>query len=321
MKKIFLSLIVFIGLLTLTSCSEEIKKDKVVINHNDVDYEVITNPSKVITFDLGVLDILDHIGLDKLGIEKLGVPNASFPKYLDKYSNEENATFVGTMKEYDSVAIELFEAELIIISGRLATKEKEIRDKFNVPVINMAVLATDYTNGILTNLDTLTKIFTEKSYTDTINIINSNLEKKLAEVKSTTLNKTEKGLFLMVNNLSMSLFNTGSRYDMVFNDAGVKDVAKDYADLEGLSHGQAVSSETISVFNPDIIYVMDRAAVAGSTGEVSTAKDLINNDALIKKTNAYKNGKIIYVNPSIWYLSTGGYNSTISMFNDIISAF
>ena len=38
------------------------------------------------------------------------------------------------------------------------------------------------------------------------------------------------------------------------------------------------------------------------------------------QTDAYKNGNIVYLNPVDWYTVSGGYNSTLSMINEVLEA-
>ena len=64
------------------------------------------------------------------------------------------------------------------------------------------------------------------------------------------------------------------------------------------------------------MFVVDRAAIVGGT---TSAKELFEND-LMAKTDAYKNGNIVYLNPSIWYTATGGFTSTIKMVEEIDNA-
>ena len=49
------------------------------------------------------------------------------------------------------------------------------------------------------------------------------------------------------------------------------------------------------------------------------AKELFENE-LMEKTDAYKNGNIVYLDPSIWYTATGGFTSTMKMVEEINSA-
>ena len=52
---------------------------------------------------------------------------------------------------------------------------------------------------------------------------------------------------------------------------------------------------------------------------VETNKKEIEN-VLIQRTNAYKNGKIIYLNPQVWYVSGGGLTSTQMMVDEVKNA-
>ncbi|HEX7202341.1 MAG TPA: iron ABC transporter substrate-binding protein, partial [Arthrobacter sp.] len=54
---------------------------------------VPVNPEKVFTFDLGVLDTLDA-----LGVEPAGVPEAAYPDALSKYADGKYAK-IGSLKE------------------------------------------------------------------------------------------------------------------------------------------------------------------------------------------------------------------------------
>lgn len=62
--------------------------------------------------------------------------------------------------------------------------------------------------------------------------------------------------------------------------------------------------------------MVDRDAVVT---EGASAKDAIEN-ALVKKTNAYKDGKMFYLNPEVWYLSGGGLQSVSLMVDEVEKA-
>ncbi|MEW8986910.1 MAG: ABC transporter substrate-binding protein, partial [Bacillus sp. (in: firmicutes)] len=81
--------------------------------------------------------------------------------------------------------------------------------------------------------------------------------------------------------------------------------------LEVSQHGQSITFEYILEKNPDVIFVIDRSAAVG--GEVG-AKETIENE-LVKKTNAYKNGKIIYLviaGLRSGFLQIGGHSNVLS---------
>lgn len=87
--------------------------------------------------------------------------------------------------------------------------------------------------------------------------------------------------------------------------------------IEVSTHGQSVSYEYVADKNPDYLFVVDRDAVVKSDGgESGSAKKAVEND-LVKNTNAFKNGKIIYLDPNYWYLSGGGLISVSEMLKEV----
>ncbi|MDY5577761.1 MAG: ABC transporter substrate-binding protein, partial [Lachnospiraceae bacterium] len=70
--------------------------------------------------------------------------------------------------------------------------------------------------------------------------------------------------------------------------------------------------------NPDYIFVMDRDAAIGTDG-AKPAREIMEND-LVKGTDAYKNGNIIYLaNPAVWYTAEGGIGALDIMLSDLES--
>ena len=88
--------------------------------------------------------------------------------------------------------------------------------------------------------------------------------------------------------------------------------------VQTLQHGQQISFEFIAQYNPDNIIVMDRVVITGD--QAPPASDLLNND-LIKDVNAFKNNKVFYVDPHVWYVETGGLNSTKHMIEEMDSIY
>src|SRR5690606_6000288 len=86
--------------------------------------------------------------------------------------------------------------------------------------------------------------------------------------------------------------------------------------IEDSTHGQNITFEYILEKNPDILFVVDRDA---AFSEDATVKDYVENE-LVKKTNAYKNGKIIYLDAGYWYLSGGGLQSMKKMIESVEEA-
>ena len=105
----------------------------------------------------------------------------------------------------------------------------------------------------------------------------------------------------------------GSRFGVIHNEFGFTPVDPD---IEVVKHGQSITFEYILEKNPDYLFVIDRAATTG--GNV-TAEQIFDND-LIKQTEAYKNGRIVYLTFQIWYVASGGLQGTMIMIEDISSA-
>ena len=117
----------------------------------------------------------------------------------------------------------------------------------------------------------------------------------------------------MANDGNISAFGEGSRFGLIHKEFGF---APADSNIEVSNHGQSITFEYILEKNPDYVFVIDRAAVAG--GNV-TAEQIFDND-LIKETDAYKNGRIVYLTSQIWYVASGGLQGTNIMIEDIQQA-
>src|SRR5690606_18267381 len=84
--------------------------------------------------------------------------------------------------------------------------------------------------------------------------------------------------------------------------------------VEESVHGQKMSNELIAKTNPDYLFVVDRNAAV--LGKIANKKEVENK--LIQQTNAYKNGKIFYLDPNVWFISGGGLTSVDLMVEDVI---
>lgn len=103
----------------------------------------------------------------------------------------------------------------------------------------------------------------------------------------------------------------GSCFGIIHDVFGFKHADEN---IEASTHGQSVSFEYIAEKNPDYLFVIDRRAVV-TTGEPAS-KDLIEND-LVKDKKAYKNGKIVYLDPNYRYVSGGGLLSVEAMVGEV----
>ena len=166
----------------------EVKGTEIVaVQDENGTIEVTKNPERVVTFDYGILDILDNMGVDVLGL-----PKGSLPEYLSKYK-EDKYSDLGGLKEPDFEAINELNPDLIIISGRQA----DMYDKFAeiATTVYLSVDGSDYLNDFSRNLDVLGKIFGKEDFVKE-NL--DNLTKQMDEVKAMAQKKNVNALTTMV---------------------------------------------------------------------------------------------------------------------------
>lgn len=279
------------------------EKETITVTHELGETTVEKNPEKVVVFDFGILD-----SIDKLGIEAVaGVPQANIPSYLEKYADAEKYENVGTLKEADFEAIHAMKPDLIIISGRQAAMYEEFTDI--APTIHLGVDTTKYMESFESNMTTLGEIFEKE---DEVKEELAAIETQIEEVKASATD--EKALIVLANEGKVSAYGAASRFGIIHDVFGVKQADEG---IEASTHGQSISFEYILETNPDMIFVVDRNAAVGTD---ASAKDSLENE-LVQKTTAYKEDKIIYLDPDYWYLSGGGLQSVSEMVKEIQSAF
>lgn len=315
MKKWLLIAFTLMMVAVLAACgsTEETKEsdtanadtEEMTVTHELGETTFTKNPEKVVVFDYGVLD-----SLDKLGVEAVaGVPQESLPAYLEKYEDAEKYENVGTLKEADFEAIHAMDPDLIIISGRQADMYEEFTEI--APTIYMAVDTENYMESFEENMTTLGEIFGEE---DQVGEELATIDAQIEGVKAMVSESDEKALITLANEGKVSAYGAASRFGLIHDIFGVKQADED---IEASTHGQSISYEYILETNPDMMFVVDRNAVVGNG---RNAAESLENE-LVQKTNAYKNDKIIYLDPDYWYLSGGGLQSVAQMVTDVQSAF
>jgi iron complex transport system substrate-binding protein len=316
MKKLGLFSLIFTMLFLLAACgsSEEAstsgsteekteeESKEVTFTHEYGEVTLEKNPEKVVVFDFGVLD-----ALDALGVKVAGLPQAIVPESLEKYKGSEY-TNVGSLKEPDFEAIHELKPDVIFISGRQA----ELYDQFAeiAPTIFVDVDYANYIPSLEKNFNLVAELFEKE---DVLETKMEELQASIDEVNKEASASESKALILLANEGKVSAYGPGSRYGFVHDAFGFKAVDEN---LEVSQHGQSITFEYILEKNPDVIFVIDRSAAIG--GEVG-AKETIENE-LVKKTNAYKNGKIIYLDAVNWYIAGNGITSTQAMTEEVKAA-
>lgn len=298
-------------IISLTACKQNQNQqngegmETVEITHKLETIEAPVNPERFVVLDFSILE-----NIDALGLKPVGVPKLAMPHFLEDYKNDENLADIGTVAEVNLERINELQPQLIFSGGRLEEQYSDI--KRIAPTIQPANDGSQPFESLKTNLDYIGAVFNKQEETDKLY---QDLMNRADEVKAQAAQENLSALVIMHNKGKFSAYGKGSRFGIIHDFIGIREA------VEGLSthrHGNVVSSEYILEANPDVLFVIDRNTAIASGAPLD--KSFVEN-ALVKQTNAYKNGKIIYLDSQAWYLAGGGVQSLNIMLDEIQQAF
>lgn len=282
---------------TMTSTETE---EKGTINFEKVTFQSM--PKKIVVFDYGMLDTLDALGVEGIvGVAK----DSTLPEQLKKYSADQYAN-IGTLKTPLFEDIAELKPDVIFISGRQSVFYEELKEI--APVVFAGTQQNDYWNSFLASVDLAAKLFDKE---DKAKEYIAKFDDKLAQIK-VLAGKYENSLVTMYNEGKLSGFASNSRFGYMYSLYGFKPITED---INSSSHGSNFGFEAILEFNPQVLFVIDRTAATGGASNI--AKDLEND--IIKKSEAYKNNRIVYLDGPLWYLSGGGLQSELAKIDEILA--
>lgn len=279
---------------------KEVKtKETIKVTDRKGEVEVPKDPERVIVLDYSSLDTMEF-----LGEEAIAVPKSNLPEYLSEY-NDEKYEDLGSVKKFDIEKINELNPELIIIEAR----QEEFYDELSkiAPTILLGRDGNDHIKSLEYNVKVLGDIFGESQKAqEKVEQINA----RILEISDSVKNMNANALVTMLDNGEISGFGKDSRFGMIYNELGFKEIDENLGES---SHGNSINSEYILNKNPQYLFVIDKAAVSASS---DSNKDVIEND-LIKKTEAFKNGKIVYLDTKAWYVGGPGIMATEVMLSEI----
>ncbi|WP_309122114.1 siderophore ABC transporter substrate-binding protein [Paenibacillus sp.] len=275
---------------------------EITVKHQLGETVVPVNPEKVVVFDWGALDTLDMLGVPVTAVPQ----SSSIPPYMEKYGGSEYIN-VGSLVEPDFEKIAEVDPDLILISGRQSANYEEFTKL--APTVFIGVDNANYMESFKNNVTILGQIFQKEAE---VAAEVEAVEKAVADLNAASTTGGKNALIVLTNEGKISAYGPGSRFGIIHGAFGIPAVD------EGIvveTHGQSVTYEYIVEKDPDYLFVIDRNAVV-TTGEAAPAGSLSDNE-LIKNTKAYKNNKIIYLDPNYWYLSGGGLVSVSEMVKQV----
>lgn len=276
--------------------------DQVTVTHAQGDTTVPVDPDTVVVFDVGVI-----ASLDSLGVEITGVPEAVYPASIGQYGGADYPK-VGSLFEPDYEAVNALEPDLIIVAGRSAAVYPDLAEI--APTVDLTVDNTDFLASFRERTITLGEIFDlEDDVAQRLDAIDT----RAAEV-SAAAEDDGAALIVMTSASEVSAYGAGSRYGIIHNELGVK-VADD--NLTQANHGDAVSFEYLAETDPDILFVLDRDAAIGESGQA--AAQVLDNQ-LVRSTAAWQNDAVHYLDSAVWYIAPNGLPSVETMIEEIAAA-
>lgn len=275
-------------------------------NKEEVNLEVPYDPERIAVLDMASLDILDNLGM---GDRVVGSASTSL-EYLTDYVDNEEVANLGTIKEEDLEAVMECDPDVIFIGGRLASSYDALSE-----IAPVVFLSTDSELGIVKsvtkNAETIASMF---GLEDEVSKKTEGFDERIKALKKTAEGKT--ALVGMTTSGSFNLMGNDGRCSIVGREVGFENLT---AAESTSTHGNEASFETVVEKNPDYIFVMDRDSAIGADG-AQTAKEIVENE-LVMGTDAYKNGRIIYLeHPAVWYTAEGGITALNIMLSDLENA-
>ena len=277
-------------------------------NNEETDLEVPYDAQRIAVMDMAALDILDSLGL---GDRVVGSSSTSLDYLQFQYANDEIAD-LGTIKEADMEAVMSCEPDVIFIGGRLAQSYDALSE-----IAPVVYLSTDTEIGLVKSVEkNAKKIASMFGLEDDVKDLMNGYDARIEKLKAFAEGKT--AIIGMCTSGGFNVLGNDGRCALIGNEVGFENIGVD-ANVDTSTHGNEASFEFVVEKNPDYIFVLDRDAAIGTDG-AQLAKDIMENE-LIMGTDAYKDGKIVYLeHPAVWYTAEGGVNALGFMLEDLENA-
>ncbi len=271
--------------------------------NKSIEKEVPYMPERIAVLDMAMLDVLTELGV---GDRVVGVAGISLD-YLKSYEENKDIMNIGTIKEPNMEKLAESNPDVIFIGRRLAKSYEAIEEIAPVVFLNV-----DPKLGVVEstkkNAAEVAKMFGKEAEVEKLV---SDFDARIEKLKEVSKDKT--ALVGLTTSGSFNLLSNDGRCSLIGVEAGFKNLSDDDTTS---THGNEASFETVVKKAPDYIFVMDRDSAIQTEG-AKLAKEIMENE-LVKKTAAYKNGNIVYLdNPAVWYTAEGGIKALDVMLRDL----
>jgi iron complex transport system substrate-binding protein len=287
-------LVLLAVLLVLVGCDnkkeQQTAANTLIIEHAQGKTNLPENPKKIVVFNTATLDIMDALNIPVTAVPQSDV---HYPTFLSKYSSR-NYTNVGTLFEPNYEVLSSIQPDVIVAGGRATDTYKKLNDI--APTISLDIDPNNFLSSLTQRTEQLGSIFNKQNEAKKL-IVDFNQKIEQLKTKTTTAGTA---LVIMVNGGKMSAYGSKSRFGFVFDVLGFQPAT---TFQEAGRHGNAVTSEFILSVNPQWIFVLDRDNAIGNK-EAQSAQQVLDNE-LIRKTAAWRQNHIVYLDSSSMYIAGG----------------
>lgn len=271
--------------------------------------DVPVNAEVVVATDWSVIRTLTDLGIE---VDAVPTANSTLPDDIAHYADGD-VPAIGTLQEPDYEAINELEPDLVIIGGRSGTPEVLAEmEKISPVVIDMSVRYEEPSGQLTVTEERVVQLGSLFGEEDQAQELMDDLNAQIEELGSQVTEAGETALFVQVSGGTASAYGPGSRFGIVYDAFGYADTGAP-VDEEG-SHGQEISQEFFTEYNPGVLLVLDRAAAIGS--DEAPALEVLDND-LVNQTDAATNDKIQLVDGFSWYIAGSAPSSIQQMIDDV----
>ena len=298
-------------LLGITCTSAPALAADITITHARGETVLHDTPRRVAVFDLATLDNINALGVDAVaGVPKGADGKGNFPPYLSKYADARYQN-IGTLFEPDKAALAALKPDLIVIAGRSSRNYDALAGI--APTIDGLSAGKDVAAAAIEATRKLGQIF---DVADRAEARIDKFEALLAQLH-TQAEKAGTGLLLFTAGQNISVHAPGDRFGHVYDFVGIRPAvaavtpapsgprpAAGSPEAEAARQKQQEALAAAMATNPDWIFVIDRTAATSATP--GTIAEKLAADDHITATSAWKSGRMIYLDPKVWYLVGAG---------------
>lgn len=287
------------------------------LHHDEGSIQLADAPVRIATYDLAILDSLQALGISGVS----GVPKSSL--YHDALADYADTPVIGTLFEPDYDALKSLAPDLIFAGRRSVPAMPELEKLAPTAIYQFRTDAfmESFSEHNLALGRAFGKEAQARALLDEINADITTLKER---------NQGKTGALLFTINGILIAHAPGERFGYSHELTGLQPVlaarpasaANAPRPKPGTPEAEAAQAERARVIsevakaNPDWLIVLDRGAI--NKGEKTAAATLAGHPE-ISQTDAFRNGRVVYVNPDAWYIVTGGLNNMRSIMKSLLT--